>query len=371
MLDCILIDDEKPALRELEYLLAAHADCLRVTGCFHRVNDLLAALETLNPAVAFIDMHMPVLHGLELSRVLRERLPGILLVFVTAHAQYAVDAFGEEALDYLLKPVTPERLANTVERLSRRKGSRENPPDAASCAVRIHVFGGLRVETPGGLLRWHSAKTRELFAYLLHHRTLTLSRDQVLDELYADSAPERASQRLYNDHYQIRRQLHACGIAASSLRIELCRLHLGTDDVFCDIDQYERLLSAKTEENAQVLRHTAGLVNGHYLQDADWPWAQARRESLRTRQQRLLCQLAEFDRKAGRIAEAEAVLLRALENDPCDEDAVSGLIRLYVQNGRHTQARRQYEAYKERLMNDLQLTPGWALQTLMLQVSGG
>ena len=117
MLDCILIDDEPPALRRLERLLAVHADHLRIVGRFQRGKEALADIETLaasqrpGPAVAFIDMQMPGLSGLDIAAVLRQRQPAIAIVFITAHRDYAVEAFTSEAIDYLLKPVEPARLA--------------------------------------------------------------------------------------------------------------------------------------------------------------------------------------------------------------------------------------------------------------------
>lgn len=96
--------------------------------------EVLAWLEAGGQAdVAFLDVEMPGASGLELAIDLGRRLP---IIFVTAHAQYAVKAFETSALDYLLKPVTPERLATALARLQDRRQSPARPQGVLRYPVR-------------------------------------------------------------------------------------------------------------------------------------------------------------------------------------------------------------------------------------------
>jgi DNA-binding LytR/AlgR family response regulator len=79
--------------------------------------------------VVFLDVEMPGASGLEAAPNIRERREPPAVVFVTAHAEYAVDAFAVEAFDYLLKPVDPDRLARVVERLRDRSHENAAPVD--------------------------------------------------------------------------------------------------------------------------------------------------------------------------------------------------------------------------------------------------
>ena len=91
-----------------------------------------AALEAIaehQPEVAFLDIRMPGLTGLEVAAAAAEASPATQVVFVTAYNQYAIDAFDRGAVDYLLKPIAPERLAATVKRAEGAR-SRAGPPDA-------------------------------------------------------------------------------------------------------------------------------------------------------------------------------------------------------------------------------------------------
>ena len=140
----ILVDDEKLAREELSYLLRDIAD-IEIVGIGENGLDAVRLIENLEPDIVFLDVQMPGLDGLGVIRKLRERdiaLP--YFVLATAYDQYAVEAFRLEALDYLLKPVEKERLAETLDRARRSLTAREvdsattdaRAEDGASTIVR-------------------------------------------------------------------------------------------------------------------------------------------------------------------------------------------------------------------------------------------
>jgi two-component system response regulator LytT len=135
MIRALLVDDEAPARSELRYLLSAHPE-VQVVGEAASAPEALALARDLRYDVVFLDVEMPGLTGLEAAPLVHERRDPPAIVFVTAHAEYAVDAFAVEAFDYLLKPVDPERLARVVERL--RERSMEN----AAPVEKIPVVAG-------------------------------------------------------------------------------------------------------------------------------------------------------------------------------------------------------------------------------------
>lgn len=111
----VVVDDEPLAREGLVELLETHAG-VEVVGAFADAPSALAALEDSRPDALFVDVQMPGMSGFELVDALElDTLPAI--VFATAYDEYAIRAFQVNAIDYLLKPVSTERLAQTVERL--------------------------------------------------------------------------------------------------------------------------------------------------------------------------------------------------------------------------------------------------------------
>ena len=115
-LNVLAVDDEAPSLADLVYELRAQPEVARVV----EVPDATSALRALREEafdVVFLDIRMPGLDGLELARVLQQFKQPPPVVFVTAHAAHAVEAFEIRAVDYLLKPVRAERLQLAIQRV--------------------------------------------------------------------------------------------------------------------------------------------------------------------------------------------------------------------------------------------------------------
>lgn len=125
MMRALVVDDELPAREELEALLAETGEFTVVGSCPDAIQ-ALRAIREVRPDVVFLDIQMPKVDGLKmLSMIDEEIMPCV--VFVTAYDEYTVSAFEKNAIDYLLKPVQPERLARTVARLRRFLGEGRHP----------------------------------------------------------------------------------------------------------------------------------------------------------------------------------------------------------------------------------------------------
>jgi len=117
----LVVDDERPALEELSYLLEQSGFCSKIDT----TSEVIEALKFLKQEkydVVFMDVQMPGLNGLELVHILRQFASPPKVVFVTAYDEHAVRAFELDAVDYLLKPVGKERLEKALQRVARRPG---------------------------------------------------------------------------------------------------------------------------------------------------------------------------------------------------------------------------------------------------------
>ena len=121
-LKVLVIDDERPALDELAWLLSRDPRVHEVLTC-DSATEALRLLQDLEVDAIFLDVQMPGLTGLELAQVLARFKTPPPIVFVTAHEEHAVDAFELRAVDYVLKPVRPERLAEAVRRVVEGAGN--------------------------------------------------------------------------------------------------------------------------------------------------------------------------------------------------------------------------------------------------------
>ena len=140
-----LIAEDEPLLRaQLKTRLAEAWPGLDIVAEAENGEQALEALEAHHPDIAFLDIRMPVTSGIEVARAVGGRTH---VVFVTAYDEYAVAAFEEGAVDYVLKPVTAERLAKVVARLKTRLAT--PPLDLTALLARL-----AEREAAGGPLRW-------------------------------------------------------------------------------------------------------------------------------------------------------------------------------------------------------------------------
>lgn len=134
----LLIDDEPLARRELRRLLSAHG-WIQIVGEAGNIDEAQAGIEAHSPALIFLDVQMPGGTGFDLLERL-DRPPRV--IFTTAYDQYAVKAFEVSALDYLLKPVEPERLGMALEKIRPSVGA--SAPGANKRIEQLFVRDGLR-----------------------------------------------------------------------------------------------------------------------------------------------------------------------------------------------------------------------------------
>jgi two-component system LytT family response regulator len=114
----ILVDDEPLAIQGLELRLQEHDDVEIVDKCING-REAIRAIKTHKPDLVFLDIQMPGFDGFSVVQGLMEVEPP-LFVFVTAYSDHAIRAFEAQAMDYLMKPVEPERLADTLDRVRQR-----------------------------------------------------------------------------------------------------------------------------------------------------------------------------------------------------------------------------------------------------------
>ena len=119
MITCILIDDERNALEMMEWLLKTYCPQVRILDMCSSAEAGIEAINKKRPDVVFLDIEMPRMNGFDMLEQFEK--PFFDVVFCTAYDQFAIKAFHYSALNYLLKPIDPDDLINTIKRIEEKK----------------------------------------------------------------------------------------------------------------------------------------------------------------------------------------------------------------------------------------------------------
>jgi len=157
MYKAIIADDEKELRTYLKSMLQEVWPELVICGESKNGKETLELVESKQPQIAFLDIRMPGLSGMEVAKRIADLCQ---IVFVTAFDQYAVEAFEKEAVDYLLKPVSKERLIQTVQRLKNQLDSSAGTPERLAEVIE-QVISKLPGRGGTHFLRWIKTQDKD------------------------------------------------------------------------------------------------------------------------------------------------------------------------------------------------------------------
>lgn len=345
----ILIDDERNALLQLKWLLENEPD-IDIVGAYQSAEEGLVHLSRERVQLVFLDIEMSGMSGLEAAEAIYALDGEVRIVFITAYSSYALEAFRVSALDYVMKPIDPARFATTLERVRRTIASAAAPsPGKAPTDVRpvLKMLGQLSIGPPGGgTVKWRTLKSKELFAYLLEHRGVWLSRDVLLEQIWPAFDLDKALVHLHTAVYQIRRMLRETGIeAALDYSLESYCLH--GEGLDTDAERFQQA-AVEAAHGQLALAEAAAvweLYQGHYLNKEDYDWARPRRERLLQGYAAITLQLVAVERNAGANEAALRRIGRACELHPYSERLAKEHLACLAEAGDAEQLRRSYAAF--------------------------
>ena len=378
----ILIDDEKPALQHLERLLLKDGR-LEIAGKYTSARRGLEHLEQEKADVVFLDIGMPEMNGLEAGEYIAGLDRNIRIVYVTAYSDYAIEAFELNAADYLLKPVTSQRLSKTLERLEIRREQADMQPERlpqtlpvpAASIKQISILCFKRLEfmdtrEPGRKMQWRTSKAQEVFALLLHNRGQWILKDMIVDLVWPDFNPEKAVTNLHTTVYHIRKLLKAWEMEVL-VEFSQERYRLTKENVLLDQEEFELgYRSTPVESDEEWTRREAvlQLYRGDYLEEHHYDWAETRRKEQQARYIRMAQHSAEYELSSGRPRQALDRLLELQAVDPYSDQICRLVLRSYADLGDFIGFRKHYDKYKELLERDLGIRPDHVMDSWVQKV---
>lgn len=381
MIRAIIVDDELPSLQKLEKLLAG-SGLAEVAGAFTRAGEALEFLKEQKVDAAFLDIEMPDMDGIELAVRILDMQGHIDIVFVTAYNQYAVEAFRLNALDYLLKPMTAEKLGKALSRIAGEK-SRLRPSAAGGISVRC--FGKFAVAARGEEIRFRTEKAEELLALLIDHRGGYVSRSKILDTLWADFDGDRAVIHFNTTLHYVKKALLPYGIGIS-IQYDRGSYRLDTKSLDCDYLKFcafeenfgvtarKKNLAAVQEpddaalrENILAFEEAATLYTGEYFADRDYDWAAGGRLLLEEQYIGMLLVISEYYRGKAEYQKAAKWLQTGLQHEPLHRELNYRLIEILLLTHEQVLASKHYDLYRNGLAKKLGLEPDEGFRKLVRQ----
>ncbi len=247
----ILVDDEILAM-EFFQMECQNIEDIEIVGTFESPSEALQYTEKNKVHLAVLDIEMPEIDGIELGKKLREIDPDIILVYISAHDEYAMQAYHLHAPVYLEKPYSREDILFAVA--TAKKLRKEEPKE-----VVIRTFGYFDVYVKGKLLYFSNKKSKELFAYLVDRKGGYVSNEQAINILWETAVNDRHYQSKFRRVLKdLRDTLLKEGIDDIVIFKTNARA-LKTDRVDCDLYDF---LDAKHREST--------LFDGRYMSEYSW-----------------------------------------------------------------------------------------------------
>ena len=267
----ICVDDERQTLEEILSLCEKLPRISAAEG-FTDPGKALAWLREHPVELAILDIHMPEMDGFALARAIRELDNDTAILFVSAHAQYAADAWQIHPTGFVVKPLTEERLCEEAEYAAQWRQSRAHA--GSRPRVQVETFGNFDLIVEGRKVSFPRSKAKELLACLVDRRGIRMTRIEAFRLLWGEEEYTRSRQKMLDVIIRsLRATLEENGVG-DILQLEQGTLRIVPEALDCDL---YRLLRGE--------RETLRAYQGEYM--SAYAWSRATEGLIKSRLQTL------------------------------------------------------------------------------------
>ncbi len=235
----ICVDDEG-------LILTRTVSLVKKTNIFDDVESFMDPTEAIEYVretpvdLALLDIDMPEMGGLELATNLKDKCPGIKIIFLTGYSEYAVDAYAMHATGYLLKPIGYEKLLEEIEYALKLPAPSDSKavPSATDSRVRVETFGYFNILVDGRVVVFKRNKAKELIACLVDRQGQFVARKDLFYILWEDDDYDRAKQKYMDTIIRsLKDTLEEYGIS-DILEIERGLMRVVPEKLDCDLYRF-------------------------------------------------------------------------------------------------------------------------------------
>ncbi len=365
MFKVIAVDDEQNALNRFERLINDD-NRLELLSTFTKASDAVEFMKDNKVDIAFLDIEMPEMTGLELAEVLMDINPYLEIVFVTAYNQYALEAFRAHATGYLLKPLSHDDFTTQIDTMEKKLSKTHVVEDDK---LVINCFGAFSIKKAKDSepLRFRTSKAEELLAYLIQNEGRARSKDMILDTLWPDADLDKAANNFRVTCTYIRSTLADFGYTDILIR-DHDDYNINISRIRCDYLEFRNKIA---NPDTLGLADTETLINiykGPYLENRFYDWAEETKGWLENRYIQLLYRAGHLYSEAGRIDAAIDSFESVLRVDLYEEDAFREVVRLKQKKLPPAAIHDYYEKYRENLYKEYGLEPSREIKELMRSI---
>ena len=340
MLNIMIVDDELLSVAYLEGMLK-NIHTVKIVGSYSTTHGALTQLKKEKIDVIFLDVHLSGETNMRFAREIARLYPHIKMIFVTRFKQFAVEAFEIGVFDYLLKPIDKQYVKKTITRLLEERLF-------PSTQTMVHMFKQLSIYKKGQEIQdinWRTAKSKELFLYLLHYRNEIVEKKVLAKVLWPHLPRNKAYNLLYNTIYFIRNTLKSIDAEIEILNFSKGYL-LELNGVVLDVDEWLKIMDKgymKTKKNFNESEKLIHLYAGDYLQEENYPWLIEERRKLRDIHISFILELLMNFLKSQSYSKAEYYALKLQNEYPYLKEAYLLLIYIYAKTNDTIAFDNQYE----------------------------
>lgn len=256
----ISVDDELGCLHAFRMICEDIPDVEYAAG-FDNPAEALEYLKNNPVDIAFLDIEMPLMSGLEMAKKMKSIQPKTSVVFVTAYEQYAVQAFAVDACGYILKPYEKSEIIQKIQDVGFFPASPQKE-------ISIHTFNCFELFVDGTMIHFSCAKAKELLAALVDHMGSIITTQQAIELLWPDRAFDNKTKALYRMTVSSLKKVLAEAEVSDILIDQWGSKRLNTSLVSCD---------AWTVLEGKAVK--CDFLSENYL--PMYPWSQSTQEKLR------------------------------------------------------------------------------------------